>query len=82
MIARLFSMTMREHFEPGIANEESPGTLPPGEFLGIFFLFDPIAVRIPQNPPWARRPAVHYGWSREKRLDQQERVMAELEGEG
>ena len=26
-----------EHFEPGIANEESPGTLPRGEFLGYLF---------------------------------------------
>ena len=68
-----------EHFEPGIANEESPGTLHVASSSGIFFLFDPIA-----SPEFRRALRGHEDpqFSMDgsgKRLDQQDIIMAELE---
>jgi hypothetical protein len=68
-----------EHFEPGIANEESPGTLHVASSSGIFFLFDPIA-----SPEFRRRLRGHedpqFALDKKgKRLDQQDIIMAELE---
>lgn len=68
-----------EHFEPGIANEESPGTLHVASSAGIFYLFDPIAspefrraLRGHEDPQFAMDGIG-------KRLDQQDVIMAELE---
>jgi len=68
-----------EHFEPGITNEESPGTLHVASSSGIFFLFDPVA-----SPEFRRALKGHDDpqFSMDgggKRLDQQDTIMAELE---
>ena len=68
-----------EHFEPGIANDESPGTLHVASSSGIFFLFDPIA-----SPEFRRTLRGHDDPqftldAKGTRLDQQDIIMAELE---
>ena len=49
-----------EHFEPGIANEESPGTLHVASSSGIFFFL----TSSPEfrSSAWSRGSSVLYGW--------------------
>ena len=68
-----------EHFEPGIANDESPGTLHVASSSGIFFLFDPIA-----SPEFRRELRGHEDPQFKldaggQRLDQQDVILSELE---